>query len=168
MLAQKVDKVEITKAWNQNFTMAIKGVIDPAVNGGIEKYKEAFFSEVFEKEASEEEKPLLQEFIRSIKEQIDILDRALRLHEKLIPENMNKLHSALVSQFELMKQKNQFVGIDSFSNASIAIQEPEDSPTNSSSFNFSSNLSSITPLSSLNPSPNVKNSTLEQENNTTS
>lgn len=186
-LNQKIDKVEITQTWNQNFTMAIKGVIDPAVNGGIEKYKEAFFSEAFKIEASEEEKNLLPEFTRTLKEQITILERALRLHKKLVPENMEKLHSSLIAQFESMKQKNQFAGVETAPslglNLSIvqnstlsASQEPEDKPDsspNSSSLNSlnSSSLNSnlfptfdSTPPSSLSPSPTFKNNSLDQLN----
>jgi hypothetical protein len=87
-------------------------VIDAAVNGGVEKYKEAFCTTEYLESAAEAEQAfvpmliaVLQEQVSSSKSvnsikfrQVDVLARSLEVHKKYCPENMNKLHSQLESE----------------------------------------------------------------------
>ena len=67
----------------QSFTMILKGTIDAAVNGGTEKYKDAFFTATFEKE-----NPKFVNMVKDLKyelnHQIKILAEGLDLHKKKV------------------------------------------------------------------------------------
>jgi len=62
--------------------MVLKGVIDAAVNGGIEKYKEAFFSEEFAKN-NQDKKNSIESLKENLREQLQIVSRGLAIHSKL-------------------------------------------------------------------------------------
>eukprot|EP00095_Tigriopus_kingsejongensis_P008592 maker-scaffold1083_size63694-snap-gene-0.15 protein:Tk08592 transcript:maker-scaffold1083_size63694-snap-gene-0.15-mRNA-1 annotation:"dedicator of cytokinesis protein 3 isoform x2" len=86
----------------QKLSLNLQGVIDAAVNGGIFKYQEAFFSNDFMNGHPEhaEEIPRLK---RLMIDQVSILDQALRQHERLISPEVRPLHDHLVSRWRNMK-----------------------------------------------------------------
>jgi hypothetical protein len=74
--------------------MALNGIIDAAVNGGISKYQEAFFTPEYA-----EEHPENVETINALKEgmneQVKLLEKGLELHSKLCPPNMRGMQEKL-------------------------------------------------------------------------
>jgi len=103
-LIEKIEKCEITNTWNSQFTMGLKGVIDAAVNGGVDKYREAFFSSEFDSVAPPEQLKFVPDLKKALLEQVDILQRGLDVHKKIMPENMQKLQQQLEGQFVTLKE----------------------------------------------------------------
>ncbi|KAK2187560.1 hypothetical protein NP493_162g07017 [Ridgeia piscesae] len=84
-------------------TMRLNGVLDAAVNGGISKYQDAFFSEEFaltHPQFGGHTVRLKALFL----EQVQILDGMLTLHGRLVAPEMQPLHDRLVELFQTMKQ----------------------------------------------------------------
>jgi hypothetical protein len=81
-------------------------VIDAAVNGGVNNYKEAFFSEKFLAENRDKASHVakLKELLNN---QLEIVEGSLQLHEKLCPPQLTDLQQTLNSQFESMKNTIQ-------------------------------------------------------------
>jgi dedicator of cytokinesis protein 3 len=83
------------------FTMILSGTIDAAVNGGINKYREAFFSPDFP--AGEAGEAVSVERLAGlITELARLLGEALVLHGELAPEPMKPLHENLLQKFHEM------------------------------------------------------------------
>ncbi|XP_070558084.1 dedicator of cytokinesis protein 3-like isoform X2 [Ptychodera flava] len=83
-------------------SMCLNGVIDAAVMGGIKKYQEAFF--VPEYAASHPRDGILLDRLKKhILEQVDILDKGLRLHGELAPPDVKPLQAKLENMFASMK-----------------------------------------------------------------
>ena len=74
--------------------MVLKGIIDAAIGGGPRVYQEAFLSGEYSIE-EENKKNKMKSLLRRMKR---LLGNALRLHKRIIPENMNSLQE----QFEKM------------------------------------------------------------------
>ncbi len=110
-LAVTIEKMDITKAWKSSFTMNLKGIIDAAVNGGVQKYKEAFFTEEFDKLASEEEKRFVPKLREELEKQLKILERGLAVHSKICPDNMVRLHQQLEVQLATMKDDTKGINL---------------------------------------------------------
>ena len=88
------------------FTMILSGTIDAAVNGGINKYREAFFCPDFV--ASEPgEATVVESLAGLITELARLLEDTLDLHGELAPEPMKPLHDSLVLKFGEMKSGMQ-------------------------------------------------------------
>jgi len=86
------------------FTMILSGTIDAAVNGGINKYREAFFSPEFLASTEQEGEAASVEVLAGlITELARLLDEALDLHGELAPEPMKPLHESLLQKFQEMK-----------------------------------------------------------------
>ena len=84
------------------FTMILSGTIDAAVNGGINKYREAFFCPEFEA-TDPGEANSVESLAGLITELARLLDEALELHGELAPEPMMPLHDSLLQKFQEMK-----------------------------------------------------------------
>ncbi|KAG2185632.1 hypothetical protein INT44_002425, partial [Umbelopsis vinacea] len=80
------------------FSMALNGAVDAPVNGGVPMYKMAFLSGVF---ASQHPDMLewVQRLRDTIDDQVQILERCLEVHNKLVPSEMRPLHNNLVKFF---------------------------------------------------------------------
>jgi len=84
------------------FTMILSGTVDAAVNGGINKYREAFFSPDYL--ASEPGETSSVECLAGlITELARLLDEALEVHGELVQEQLKPLHDSLLQKFQEMK-----------------------------------------------------------------
>ncbi|KAG8186361.1 hypothetical protein JTE90_026781 [Oedothorax gibbosus] len=84
-------------------SMRLQGVIEAAVNGGIAKYQEAFFTLEFSLQNPEETHKIIK--LKSlILEKVQILEGGLSLHGRLAPAEVIPLHRRLVDRFSVMKQ----------------------------------------------------------------
>jgi len=81
------------------FTMALNGVVDAPVNGGVAMYRTSFFSETYVKENPHHQKMVL-ELQQEIDEQVLIVERCIALHGDIVPENMLPLHSKIIENFD--------------------------------------------------------------------
>ncbi|KAI8900213.1 dedicator of cytokinesis-domain-containing protein [Globomyces pollinis-pini] len=73
------------------FSMALSGAVDAAVNGGIALYKSAFLS------AYDLEQAHLQQTLeKAILEQVEVIDRCIKIHKVLVPREMYPLHEHIV------------------------------------------------------------------------
>ncbi|XP_022253495.1 dedicator of cytokinesis protein 3-like isoform X2 [Limulus polyphemus] len=90
-------------------SMRLQGVIEAAVNGGIAKYQEAFFTHSFANQNPEQ-----AEYIDRLKililEKVQILEGGLSLHGRLAPPEVLPLHHRLVDRFAVMKQSIREAG----------------------------------------------------------
>ena len=77
-----------------NLTMALNGVIDAEVNGGIKKYQEAFFFPEFLTENPNNENNI-QRLKLALKHSIVVIEAALTLHRSRCPSNLQKLQEKL-------------------------------------------------------------------------
>ncbi len=76
-------------------SMAINGVIDAAVNGGIVKYQEAF---LIGDENNEKYSLDLKDKLRNgLRQQLEVIEKGLRLHARLITPEMRGLQEKLDS-----------------------------------------------------------------------
>ena len=83
-----------------SLTMALNGIIDAEVNGGIQKYREAFLTpEYLEINPGNEAIEDTQRLKNAIKQSIEIVGTALKVHRELCPENMVQLQEKLDSKF---------------------------------------------------------------------
>lgn len=85
------------------FTMRLKGTIDANVQGGIPKYQEAFFSDVY-LNSPEGKDPNVQKLRSLIISIMQVLDNALELHGKLAPAEVQPLHKMLVERFNNFRE----------------------------------------------------------------
>ncbi|XP_015795969.1 dedicator of cytokinesis protein 3 isoform X2 [Tetranychus urticae] len=93
---------EPTKALSP-LTMRLQGVIEAAVNGGINKYHDAFFDPDYIT-ANQAHLKDIKRLKQSILQQVRILEGGLSLHGRLVPTNVKPLHKRLVERFTLMRQ----------------------------------------------------------------
>ena len=84
------------------FTMRLQGNIDAAVNGGVAKYRTAFFSPEFSAE-NPSEFSSVECLAGLLEEQARLLEEALDLHGQLAPEPVQPLHERLSGLFSQMK-----------------------------------------------------------------
>ncbi|KAG9342289.1 hypothetical protein JZ751_016791 [Albula glossodonta] len=102
----EVEKRDLCQARQMNninpLTMCLNGVIDAAVNGGLTRYQEAFFTKDYIASHPEDGEKIgrLRELMF---EQAHILEYGLAVHDKFVPQDMRPLHKKLVDQFHLMK-----------------------------------------------------------------
>ena len=82
--------------------MRLQGNIDAAVNGGVAKYRRAFFSSEFSA-ANPSEQNLLETLAAHVEEQSRLLGDVLHLHGQLAPESLLPLHERLVELHSEMK-----------------------------------------------------------------
>ena len=82
-------------------TQSLQGVIDAAVNGGVAKYASAFFSPNFDDLASGQ---FVLQLHNLLMEQVNVLESALSVHERLVSNDIRPLHAHLVERFSQMKK----------------------------------------------------------------
>jgi len=98
-----VDKYRGNRGINVNpFTMALNGVVDAQVNGGIPKYHEAFLKPEFLQEHPEHKHDVAH-LKGAIKTHIKVLSSAVALHKTIMTEDMSGLHNHMEEQFEKLK-----------------------------------------------------------------
>ncbi|XP_053698434.1 dedicator of cytokinesis protein 3 isoform X2 [Sabethes cyaneus] len=82
------------------FTMRLQGSVDANVNGGFNKYQDAFFTERFTKSPEGRDQSMhVQRLKRMIFEQMQILRQALELHRSLASDEVLPLHNRLTEAF---------------------------------------------------------------------
>ncbi|CAG8572594.1 10759_t:CDS:2, partial [Paraglomus occultum] len=89
----------VTKINVNPLSMSLKGAVDAPVNGGIPMYKKAFYDPEFLSANPDKEK-YVQELKKAIDEQVEIIDRCLELHDKLVSTEMRPFHDTLVKFFQ--------------------------------------------------------------------
>ncbi|GAM21079.1 hypothetical protein SAMD00019534_042540 [Acytostelium subglobosum LB1] len=100
-LEEMVTKYENNSQLNLNpLAMALNGVIDAAVNGGINMYKEAFLSSNIQASV---DRVCAGKLACALKRQVDILSRGLQIHSIRCPEELRGLHEKLESFFPKLK-----------------------------------------------------------------
>lgn len=112
-LEQKIDIVQVNKEWSSGFTMALKGVIDAAVNGGVDIYKKAFFTEEYEKNNPTHSTHIVH-LKALLEQQIQILEKGLLLHKQVHPATLNGLHTQLESKYLINPFHNLIVFLEIF------------------------------------------------------
>ncbi|XP_012934627.1 dedicator of cytokinesis protein 4 [Aplysia californica] len=86
----------------RHLTMRLQGVISGAVNGGIPKYQEAFFNDEYTSRYPADAQ-YIDELRSCILDQLQLLDRGLGVHGKLISSEIQPLHQNLVEIFAKIK-----------------------------------------------------------------
>lgn len=94
-----------------SLTMALNGIIDAEVNGGIQKYKDAFLCDEYIEEYPNDEIHI-KRLKLAIKNSIEIVGEALKIHRKYCPSNLTQLQEKLdrfykekmVSQLDFFSQ----------------------------------------------------------------
>jgi len=93
-------------------TMRLQGVIEAAVNGGINKYQDAFFDPNYIHNNSQHLLHI-KRMKQLILQQVRILEGGLSLHGRLVPVSVQPLHKRLVERFTIMRhsvlEKSSFV-----------------------------------------------------------
>ena len=82
-------------------TQSLQGVIDAAVNGGVAKYASAFFSPDFDDLADGQ---FVIQLHNLLMEQVNVLESALVVHERLVSKDIRPLHTHLMDRFVQMKK----------------------------------------------------------------
>ena len=87
------------------FTMILKGVVDAAVNGGTDKYKDAFFNEQYAGE-NPTKIPVVAALKQELHKQLDILQQALEFHKKKCEDDptVKPLHANLEGNRIVLKR----------------------------------------------------------------
>jgi hypothetical protein len=83
-------------------TMQLSGVVDAAVQGGVLKYREAFFEGTYMQEFPSHQQFLLP-FSQALAQQLNILSRGLDLFRSRCPENLIPLLEHLQDFFAKMR-----------------------------------------------------------------
>ncbi|GAM22716.1 hypothetical protein SAMD00019534_058910 [Acytostelium subglobosum LB1] len=92
------------------FTMVLKGVIDAAVNGGVNMYKKVFFTAAYITD-NKDKVEAVERLRAALHTQVQILKRCLTVHSKVCSHEMGGLQEQLEIQFEKMKLE---LGYDGF------------------------------------------------------
>ncbi|KAJ5078342.1 dedicator of cytokinesis [Anaeramoeba ignava] len=100
---EMIEKYDKTPTQNISpFSMALNGVIDAAVNGGVFRYKEAFFSSEFMSISSTLH--LVIRLKRALQKQLQILSAGIIVHDRLCPEEMRPFHDKMETFLKSMKE----------------------------------------------------------------
>ncbi|KAJ6238153.1 dedicator of cytokinesis [Anaeramoeba flamelloides] len=100
-----ITKYQTETIQNTNpFSMALNGVIDAAVNGGVQMYVDAFFQQKYLVDNPENEH-LVAKMKQLLTNQLYILNVGLRLHNRLCPDNFRPFHDKMKIQLETMNKK---------------------------------------------------------------
>ncbi|KAJ3425820.1 dedicator of cytokinesis [Anaeramoeba flamelloides] len=99
-----IKKYQSSEEKNTNpFSMALNGVIDAAVNGGVFRYIDAFFGEEYIKNNTND-KDLVVQLKKGLQNQLNILDDGIYLHNKLCPTDFRPFHDKMVLQLKEIKK----------------------------------------------------------------
>ncbi|KAJ5072480.1 dedicator of cytokinesis [Anaeramoeba ignava] len=100
----KLYKSPSGKETNLNqLSMCLNGIIDAAVNGGVFKYQQAFFTEEYLKENPNDEDSVIRLKLEFLKQQ-DLLEEGLKLHRQLGSEETRRFHDKLTKFFGKMRR----------------------------------------------------------------
>ncbi|KAJ3436436.1 dedicator of cytokinesis [Anaeramoeba flamelloides] len=104
-LVSIITKYQTETIQNTNpFSMALNGVIDAAVNGGINMYVNAFLQEQYLDNYPKNEY-LVIKMKQLLVNQLYILNVGLHLHNRLCPDNFRPFHDKMKIQFDDMNKK---------------------------------------------------------------
>lgn len=95
------DRAAVTKLIHGPLSMNLSGVIDAAVQGGIAKYKEAFFDGTY-LEANPSHANAVVDFKKALAKQLQIVARGLKLFREGCAENLTPLGEHLQEMFDRM------------------------------------------------------------------
>jgi len=98
-LSEGITRYENSPKYESTFTMLLKGIIDAAVNGGVTKYKEAFFTQEYLNSNPQNSK-YVDELKDALNQQQKIVGSGLQLHAKRVPEELMGLQKQLEEQFQ--------------------------------------------------------------------
>ena len=139
-LFTEFDSVKSTSQVNVNpLTMSLLGVIDAAVQGGMDKYQECFFIPSYVA-GFPHEKENLERLQSSIKRILEVVDVGLGIHGRLCPTDLRPLQARMEEQLFGLRKKNGLLAAD-------AIFTPK-------KFDERASISSNSSLSSLAPRAN--------------
>ncbi|KAJ3432662.1 dedicator of cytokinesis [Anaeramoeba flamelloides] len=103
-LVKIIAKYEEENTQNINpFSMALNGVIDAAVNGGVFKYQDAFFNNQY-LESNPKDRLLINQLKKALFKQLHILDKGIYVHSRICPENFKPFHDKMSQQLKEMKK----------------------------------------------------------------
>ncbi|GMH72801.1 hypothetical protein TrRE_jg3684 [Triparma retinervis] len=102
-------------AADNSYTMALNGVVDAAVNGGIGNYRTFINGQYKEKNpeiyedvcSSGEKRDVCDRLIAALKEQLEILEGGVEIHGRKCSESLKPLHDHIVGMFGKMKVSTQ-------------------------------------------------------------
>lgn len=92
-----------------SLSMILKGILDPAVNGGFSKYEEVFFTKDYlhKHNNSSKEELKINELKTLIAEQIPLLEVGIQVHRERVDAQVQPLHDRLEELFAKMKETVQ-------------------------------------------------------------
>jgi dedicator of cytokinesis protein 3 len=81
-----------------SLSLALTSVIDSPLNGGINKYREAFLGESYiaSQRGNKEAVKLVQRLKSAIEDQVVVVRRCLEIHQNLVSKEMKPFHKSLV------------------------------------------------------------------------
>ncbi|BFZ61317.1 Deoxycytidine kinase 1 [Saitoella coloradoensis] len=80
------------------FSMSLSGAVDSPINGGIQQYRAKFLSDEY-RLAHEDNAETIERLEAAINVQVEILQRCLEIHGRLVSAEMRPLHDSLKSLF---------------------------------------------------------------------
>lgn len=109
-------------------SMLLNGIIDAAVNGGIKKYLDAFFTKEYY-EAHKSHGPLLSRFYTCLFQQIEILREGLMLRRKFVTGKALGLSEHLERLFTKMEQMLLEIPVNDFPGVELTIPSNDQDPS---------------------------------------
>ena len=102
-------------AADNSYTMALNGVVDAAVNGGIGNYRTFINGQYKDKNpeiysdvcSSPSKSDVCDRLIKALKEQLEILEVGVEIHGRKCSESLKPLHEHIVGMFGKMKVDTQ-------------------------------------------------------------
>jgi len=91
---EKIENNETITLNINPFTMLLQGVINAAVNGGSELYRQVFLIQEFIN-SNPNKKPQILKLKENFLEQLEALETGMKLHNKLITDKIRELHNSL-------------------------------------------------------------------------
>jgi hypothetical protein len=86
-------------------SMILNGVIDAAVQGGTEKYRQAFFNDKYIAQYPDHG-PHIEQLKKLLVDQVEILELGVKVHGMKCPESLKPMQEKLETQLEQMKGKS--------------------------------------------------------------
>ncbi|XP_013378716.1 LOW QUALITY PROTEIN: dedicator of cytokinesis protein 1-like [Lingula anatina] len=84
-------------------SMVINGVVDPAVNGGITRYKIFYSEEYLQKYPQKKTFELVSKLKEATTQQVALLETAITVHGRKAPDTLKPFHAHLEMRFTQMK-----------------------------------------------------------------
>jgi len=108
LLVKYDDADKTAPAHFQEFTMVLQGVINAAVNGGPEKYADAFFSATFQRE-NPDKQVLVKALREELAKQLEITEQGMALHKRRCGPDMVDLHALLEGKLVEMREHSKAI-----------------------------------------------------------